>query len=268
MNAFVQNASLSSVPVFLFGNFRLEADGTLYRDEEPVHVPPRELAALRLLLERAGRVVTPSEIMQALWGDVHVTPESVLRCMSSLRACLGSDDWIETLYKRGYRIGGTVRRINRSSDPPPARIALMPFNCGPHVAKDLGGAIADESTAQLTRMGSGLEILARDSVFNLAADGLLAHQIGAALGAEFVLTGTILGLPLHYRLRAEMIRVQSGAQIWVEDILVRREQVGSLPEQLVQRIASRFGQSDLQQTLTSMPLASAPPPDESRGLHE
>lgn len=266
MNASVQNVSLTSVPVFFFGNFRLEADGTLFRGEETVHVPPRELAALRLLLERAGRVVSPSEIMQALWGDVHVTPESVLRCMSSLRACLGSEEWIQTLYKRGYRIGGPVRRVNQSPDPLPPRIAIMPFNCGPHVARDLGEAIADESTALLTRMGSGLEVLARDSVFNLAADGILAQEIGAALGAEFVLTGTILGLPLDFRLRAEMVRVSSGAQVWVEDILVRREQVGKLPEQLVRRIASRFGQSDLQQALTSAPPAIAP--DESRELHE
>lgn len=268
MNASVQNAALSSAPVFLFGNFRLEADGTLYRGEEPVHVPPRELAALRLLLERAGRVVTPTEIMQALWGDVHVTPESVLRCMSSLRACLGSDEWIQTLYKRGYRIGGAVRRVSQSPDLPPPRIALMPFNCGPHVAKDLGEAIADESTALLTRMGCGLEILARDSVFNLAADGLLAHEIGVELGAEFVLTGTILGLPLDYRLRAEMIRVASGAQIWVEDILIRREEVGKLPEQLVHRIASRFGQSDLPQTLAMVSAASEHPSDHVRELHE
>jgi len=39
----------SQAPEFLFAGFRLEPDGTLLRGETPIHLPPKELAALKLL---------------------------------------------------------------------------------------------------------------------------------------------------------------------------------------------------------------------------
>src|SRR6266702_3170318 len=88
---------------FTFGSFRLERDGTLFHGDETIHLPPKELAALRLLLSHAGEVVTRIQLKQTLWGDVHVTPDSVPRCLSSLRARLESERCIQTVYKRGYR---------------------------------------------------------------------------------------------------------------------------------------------------------------------
>jgi len=75
-------------PGFSFGGFRLEPDGTLLHGEAVVHLPPKELAALRLLLAHAGQIVSPLQLRQALWGDVHVTADSVPKCLSSLRARL------------------------------------------------------------------------------------------------------------------------------------------------------------------------------------
>src|SRR6185503_17204413 len=89
----------SQAPEFLFAGFRLEPDGTLLRGETPIHLPPKELAALKLLIASAGRVVTPLELQKTLWGDVHVTGDSVPRCVCSLRALLQPEECIETLYK-------------------------------------------------------------------------------------------------------------------------------------------------------------------------
>jgi DNA-binding winged helix-turn-helix (wHTH) protein len=86
-----------------FAGFRLEADGTLWRGETVVHLPPKELAALRLLLAYAGQIVSPLQLRHALWGDVHVTADSVPKCLSSLRARLEPENCIQTVYKRGYR---------------------------------------------------------------------------------------------------------------------------------------------------------------------
>src|SRR4051794_6865732 len=74
------NSSSASRPGFTFGEFRLEPDGTLLHQNSPVHVPPKELAALRLLLQHAGQIVTPRQLQEELWGDVHVTADSVPRC--------------------------------------------------------------------------------------------------------------------------------------------------------------------------------------------
>ncbi len=95
---------------FTFGNLHLETDGTLTRGDEVIHLPPKELAALKLLLAHAGQIVTHQQLKKELWGDVHVTDDSVPKCLSSLREALAPDDCIQTVYKRGYRLSTEVYR--------------------------------------------------------------------------------------------------------------------------------------------------------------
>ena len=229
-----------SEPEFTFGNLRLCPDGSLYRNEVEIHLPPKELGALRFLLAHDGQVVTPAQLKHALWGDVHVTSDSVPRCVSSLRARLEPEQCIQTIYKRGYRMIGPVER---TGSPACAawRLVIMPFASGRNVPEHLGPAIADEVTTRLTAMKpSWFSVMARDSAFTLARRGLAAAQVGEALQADFVLAGTLLALPTHYRLRAEMIRVQDGTQLWVEDMLASRDQVLGLESELVQRLVFRL----------------------------
>jgi DNA-binding winged helix-turn-helix (wHTH) protein/TolB-like protein len=224
-----------------FAGFRLEADGTLFRGETPVHLPPKELAALRLLLAHAGRIVTPLQLRQALWGDVHVTPDSVPKCVSSLRARLEPDDCIQTVYKRGYRFTAEVRSHGAGPGGVLPRLAILPFAGGYGIPEHLGSALAEETMARLSGMRPAMvSVLAQDSVFTLAGRGLTALETGRALGADLVLAGTVRALPLHFRMRAEMIRVEDGTQIWVEDALVDRSRIAGLETELVDRLTMRL----------------------------
>lgn len=228
-------------PEFTFGNFRLWSDGTLLREQTQIHLPPKELAALRVLLANADNVVPPAQLKLALWGEVHVTSDSVPRCLSSLRTRLEPEQCIQTIYKRGYRLSGPVRH-HASREHPAVRLAIMPFATGHHVAEHLGPAVAEEVTARLTEVGpSWISVVARDSVFTLARRGLTAAQVGESLHADFVLTGTLFAMPTLYRLRMEMIRVQDGTQIWVEDKLAAHRQLLSLETQMAQRVIFRLG---------------------------
>ena len=225
-----------------FASFRLEPDGTLWRGEAIVHLPPKELAALRLLLAYAGQVVSPAQLKHELWGDVHVTADSVPKCLSSLRARLEPDACIQTVYKRGYRFSAEIRRDGAAPAGKVLRLAILPFATGYFVPEHLGPAMAEETTASISRaQQSAVAILARDSVFNLAQRGLSALQIGQELKADLVLAGTLQAFASQYRLRAEMIRVEDGTQIWVEDVLVSRSQTGALESDLMQRLAYRLG---------------------------
>jgi len=225
-----------------FAGFRLEADGTLWRGDAVVHLPPKELAALRLLIEHAGKVVSLVQLKNALWGDVHVTADSVPKCMSSLRARLEPDECIQTVYKRGYRFIAEIRRDGEAPAGPLMRLAIMPFVTGHSVPEHLGSAIAEEATASLFRARRiAVAVVARDSVFTLAQRGLTAQQIGQELKADLVLTGTLQAFSSLYRLRAEMIRVEDGTQIWVEDLLAPRNRTGLLEQDLMRWLAYRLG---------------------------
>jgi DNA-binding winged helix-turn-helix (wHTH) protein len=224
----------------LFAGFRLQADGTLLRGEAVVHLPPKELAALRLLVAHAGQIVSPLELREALWGDVHVTADSVPKCLSSLRARLEPEQCIQTVYKRGYRFSAEVRAHGAAARALP-RLAIPPFAAGFSIPEHLGPAVAEETIARLSNaQAPAVTVLARDSVFMLASQGLSAQQIGETLKADLVLAGTLRALPSHYRLRAEMIRVEDGVQIWVEDLIVPQNRIAGLESELGGRLAFRL----------------------------
>ena len=225
-----------------FAGFRLEADGTLWRGENVVHLPPKELAALRLLVAHAGQVVSPLQLKKALWGDVHVTGDSVPKCVSSLRSRLEPDNCIQTVYKRGYRLSVDVQRLGAVPASPLPRLAILPFATQQFVPRHLGQSVAEETIVLLSNAHfPALSVLARDSVFTLFGHGFSAQQVGEALKADLVLTGSLRALSTQFRLRAEMIRVDNGAQIWVEDILVDKDRVAGLESELVRRLVWRLG---------------------------
>ena len=241
-----------------FAGLRLEADGTLFRGETPLHLPPRELAALRLLLAHAGKIVTPAEVKQALWGELHVTADSVPRLLSSLRAHLHPDNCIQTVYKRGYRFFAPVEQGDFEAAPVLPRLAIPPFTIETGVPVHLGTLLAEETMARLSNAQiPQASVLARDSVFTLAQRGLTAQQIGESLRADMVLAGTLRSFPAHFRLRMEMIRVADGIQIWVEDLLIARHATTGIESDLVNRIDFH---------LKSRPFDSWPLPAESPQL--
>lgn len=251
------NSRAFSDRVFVFGELRLDAQGVLTRGDAVVHLPPKELAALRMLLLHTGQIVTVQQLKQALWGDVHVTDESVPKCVSSLRELLLPSDCIQTVYKRGYRISVEVQKQTEQVTETLPRLAIMPFAVDANVPAYLGPAIAEETISLLTgdRFAPAY-VLARDSAFSLAARGLTAHQVGEALEADLVLTGTLRMLPAHFRLRAEMIRVSDGTQIWVEDMLVSQTRSADLEPELAHRLFIRLSTADWSVTRDRAPGTS------------
>ena len=244
---------------FNFGSFCLKPDGTLLHDSVPVPLPPKELAILRILLCSAGQIVPLPQLQRAAWSNVHVSSESLPRCVSSLRARLNSPDSIQALYRRGYRFNLTVekirtepnsaanfgqdqwveRRVLRSSSL--LRIAFLPLTCGQGVPESFGPGIAEEAMLRLSHaLTPAVEILARDSVFALASRNLTAQEIGKTLQADLAVTGTITALPLHFRLRAELLRVQDNTQLWIEDFLLPRHLLAGADAFIAQRITARI----------------------------
>jgi len=250
----------------LFAGFRLEPDGSLFSGETLIHLPPRELAALRILLANAGQIVTASQLKQALWGEVHVTADSVPRCLSSLRARLQPKDCIQTVYKRGYRLLADVGRVNPPLPQAVTRLAITPFLTATGVPEHLGSAIAEETIARLSNSPRlPASILARDSVFTLSGRGLTAQQIGETLHADLVLAGTLRALTSHFRLRVEMIRVADGIQVWVEDLLVGRDRLAELESILAARLEYRIQTLPLDSAHAGLQLSPSPSAAAIRG---
>lgn len=68
---------------------------------------PKSLNVLVFLIEQRGRLVEKQELLDAVWGDAHVTENVLTRAIAQLRKVLGDDArearYIETVPTRGYR---------------------------------------------------------------------------------------------------------------------------------------------------------------------
>ena len=91
-----------------FQSFRLDtANQCLWNEETRADLTPKGFDVLRYLAEHAGRLVTPDELLEALWPDTYVNPEGLRRYIQEIRKVLGDRPdkpaFIQTLPKRGYQ---------------------------------------------------------------------------------------------------------------------------------------------------------------------
>ncbi len=86
--------------------------GQISRDGETARVEVRTMRLLVCLAEHAGEVVSIDDLLNRVWSDVIVAPDSVYQAVASLRRLLGDDPkqpaYIETVPRLGYRMVATV----------------------------------------------------------------------------------------------------------------------------------------------------------------
>ena len=93
--------------VYGFDKFRLDCDKLmLYRDGEPVTLPPKVVKTLAVLVDNRGSILSKDELMESVWEDSIVEEANLSQNLYLLRKTLGSkpdgSPYIETLRRRGY----------------------------------------------------------------------------------------------------------------------------------------------------------------------
>ena len=108
-NAFLRRHRAPVEDVVRFGEYELNlAAHKLFRRGEPVQLTAKEFAMLAYFARRPGRALTREDILNAVWGrSVIVTPRSIDRCVTTLRAKVEADPhnpaFIQTIRDIGYR---------------------------------------------------------------------------------------------------------------------------------------------------------------------
>ena len=89
------------------------SSGQISRDGQTSRVEVRAMRLLLCLAEHAGEVVSIDDLLNLVWADVMVAPDSVYQAVTSLRRQLGDDSkqptYIETVPRLGYRMVAPVR---------------------------------------------------------------------------------------------------------------------------------------------------------------
>lgn len=139
---------------------------TVEKNGEETKITPRSMDVLKLLIERAGNVVSPGEFLETIWRSPIATDHAVHKAIAELRSALQDDahnpSYIKTIPKRGYTLIASIAQqppqppmanaaaISESGD---TRAASAPQGAPDyqHHADDVTGSSQDASTAVSAR---------------------------------------------------------------------------------------------------------------------
>jgi TolB-like protein len=224
-----------------FPPFRLDSEnGCLWRGAERVVLTPKAFLMLGYLVERAGCLVTHTELLEALWPDTFVQPEVLKSHILDIRHVLGDDaknpKFIETQARRGYRFIATVQSeaTKPESRPgPAASIAVLPFaNLGSENGNEyFGDGLAEDVINELTKI-PGLKVIARTSAFAFRGQNSDIRRIAELLGVANVLEGSVRNAGNRIRVSAQLIAASDGSHLWsgrydrdLSDILTIQDEI-------------------------------------------
>jgi DNA-binding winged helix-turn-helix (wHTH) protein len=92
----------------LFPPFRLEIlNEKLWCGRDAIPLRQKTFAILRYLAEHAGRLVSKTELLHAIWGETQINAEGLRDYIREIRQALQDDSvsprFVETVHGRGYR---------------------------------------------------------------------------------------------------------------------------------------------------------------------
>src|SRR5215470_1726440 len=133
--------------VYAFEGFTLNATSrSLKSGNCDLELRPKSFDVLCCLVEHAGELVPKDEILRKVWSGIHVTDESLARCVSDIRRSLNDREQriVKTVPGRGYLLAVPVSRVLADGAPAAAAspyqepaalalpdrpsIAVLPFN--------------------------------------------------------------------------------------------------------------------------------------------
>jgi TolB-like protein/DNA-binding winged helix-turn-helix (wHTH) protein/Tfp pilus assembly protein PilF len=102
---------------YRFGSFAIDLRAVrLLENGQPVHLEPRALQILLLLVEHPGELVTKDEFLEEVWHGAFVSDSALTRAMARLRLALGDEaqhpKYIETAPTLGYRFVAKVEPLS------------------------------------------------------------------------------------------------------------------------------------------------------------
>ena len=210
-----------------FGAYRLDVEGRmLFRKGDRVALPPKVAELLVALVQAAGRVLTREQHVKQLWPDTVVEEGSLTSHISVLRKALregpNSQDFIETLPKRGYRFVAPVKPA--VSEVPESAVhrsmlVVLPFeNLSAGERYDyFSDGLTEEMITELARLSpERLAVIARTSAMQFKSTTKSVAQIGSELGVSHVLEGSVRRVGERVRITAQLLRVSDESHQWAE----------------------------------------------------
>jgi TolB-like protein/Tfp pilus assembly protein PilF len=233
---------------FQFNEFELDLSAyELRRSGQPVHLERRPMDLLIMLVQRRNQLVSRAEIAKKLWNpgvfvDVEMGVNTAIRKLrQALQDSPDSAAFIETISGKGYRFIAPVNAVPVSRPEDIESIAVLPFanESSDPDAEYLSDGITESLISNLSQICS-LRVIARSTVFRYRGKDTDPQKAGNDLHVRAVVSGRLLQRDSTLIVRAELMDVATGAQLWGAQYDRQAEDVFALQEDLSREIAEKL----------------------------
>ena len=216
-------------------------DCRLSNGDQEVQLTRKAASVLEVLARRSGEVVRRDEIINAVWGEVAITPSLVREYVFDIRAALGDDArsprYIETVRGSGFRLlGGISLSGNEGSlASVPSLAVLKPGILGAdRSSREAADAIGAELTEELARRDN-VAVIAWQSAYACDPEGDVRRT------AEFLSVDYLLILNIRVgsefdHVAFQLICGRSGVIRVIQRLDLRKGDMQTLCENIIARI--------------------------------
>src|SRR6516162_3423664 len=234
-------SQLDSHSTFQFGDFELDLSAyELRRSGQRVHLERHPMDLLILLVERRRQLVSRADIARHLWGaDVFLDFEmgvntAIRKLRQALRDSRESPTFVETISGKGYRFIAPVKAVLLDHHYEAIEsVAVLPFanDSADPDAEYLSDGITETLINNLSEIWN-LRVVARSTVFRHKGKDIDPQKAGNDLHVHAVVSGRLLQHGNTLIVRAELMDVATGAQLWGGQYSRKAEDVFALHDDL------------------------------------
>lgn len=244
---------------FLLKSHLLDVDRReLLRGKDGIAVEPQVFDLLVHLIRHRERVVTKDELVATVWRGRAISDSTLDSRINACRRALGDSGseqrLIRTYQRKGFRFVGQVEEESAEQEPaapiPPAAghairgkpcLAVVPFlNLSADRDQDyFADGITEDIITELSRNRSFL-VVARNSTFAFRGESRDVRSIGQALGADYVVEGSVRRAGPNVRVNVQLAETQSGRQLWAERYDRGLQDIFEMQDEITRTIASRL----------------------------
>lgn len=234
---------------FRFREFELDVSAyQLRRSGQPVHLERHPMDLLILLVERHRQLVSRADIAKRLWDssifvDVEMGVNTAVRKLrQALRDSRESPAFIETISGKGYRFIAPVDAVLPEHHRETIEsVAVLPFtnDSADPDAEYLSDGITESLINNLSQIWN-LSVVARSTVFRYKGKEADPQKAGSDLHVRAVVSGRLLQRGSTLIVRAELMDVATGAQLWGSQFNRHAKDVFLLQGDLSREIAEKL----------------------------
>jgi TolB-like protein len=206
-----------------FGEFEFDQSGELRSGGRKIKLQEQPSQILRILIERAGQIVSREELRQKVWpSDTFVDfDHGINNAVKRLREALGdtaeTPRYVETLPRRGYRFIGTTELPKATMGQSIQSLAVLPLE---NLSRDpeqeyFADGLTEALITHLAKI-SALRVTSRTTAMHYKNVRRPLPELARELGVDAVVEGAVLRAGERLRISVQLIEARTDQHLWAE----------------------------------------------------